>query len=41
MWGPDYEDAMDVLGLTAQLPELTQEVEKILCMIRLCENYKS
>ncbi len=41
MWGPDDEDAMDVLRLSAQLPHLTQEVEKILSMIRLCENYRS
>jgi hypothetical protein len=41
MWGPDYQDAMDVLRLSAQMPDLTLEVEKILCMIRLCENYRS
>ena len=41
MWGPDDEDAMDVLQLSAQLPYLTQEVERILSMMRHCENYRS
>ncbi len=41
MCGPDHEDAMDMLSLSLQVPELSQDVEKILCMIRLCENYHS
>jgi rhodanese-related sulfurtransferase/quercetin dioxygenase-like cupin family protein len=40
MWGPDHEDAKDVLQLSAQLPHLEQEAEKMLGMIRLCENYR-
>ena len=30
-----------MLSLSLQVPELSQDVEKILCMIRLCENYRS
>jgi hypothetical protein len=40
MWGPDHADAEDLLQLSAQLPHLEQEVEKMLGMIRLCENYR-
>ena len=39
MWGPEHEDVKDMLELTAQLPHLEQEVEKMLGLIRLCENY--
>ena len=39
MWGPDCEDARDVLRLSRQLPRLEQEVERVLGLIRLCENY--
>jgi hypothetical protein len=39
MWGPDHADAGDLLQLSAQLPHLDQEVEKMLGLIRLCENY--
>jgi hypothetical protein len=46
VWGPDCEDAKDVLWLSGQLPHfeqphLEQEVEKMLGLIRLCENYPS
>jgi hypothetical protein len=41
MWGPDYEDAMDVLDLSAQMPSLEHEIQKILAMMQLCENYRS
>ncbi len=41
MWGPDCEDAKDVLRLSGQLPQLEQEVEKMLSLNRLCENYQS
>jgi hypothetical protein len=41
MWGPDYEDAMDILRLSPGAPDLMREVEKILCLIRLCEGYRS
>ena len=40
MWGPDHEDAKDMLQLSAQLPHVEQEVQKMLDMIRLCENYR-
>lgn len=40
-WGPDGEDAKDVLRLSSQVPHLEQEVERVLCLIRLCENYLS
>jgi hypothetical protein len=40
-WGPDYEDAEDVLHLSAQMPRLGHEALKILRMIRICENYRS
>ena len=40
MWGPDHEDAKDVLALSSQMPHLEQEVEKVLDLIRLCENYQ-
>ena len=40
MWGPDHEDVKDTLELAAQLPHLEQEVEMMLGMIRLCENYR-
>ena len=38
MWGPEHEDVKDMHELTAQLPHLEQEVEKMQGMIRLCEN---
>lgn len=41
MWGPDGEDAKDVLRLSRQVPHLEQEVERVLGLIRLCENYLS
>ena len=40
MWGPDHEDAEDMLQLSVQRPHLEQEAEKMLRMIRLCENYR-
>jgi hypothetical protein len=40
MWGPDHEDAKDMLQASAQSPHLEQEVEKMLGIIRLCENYR-
>ena len=40
MWGPDHEDVMDLLELSARLPHLEPEVERMLGMIRLCENYR-
>jgi hypothetical protein len=39
IWGPDREDANDMVQLSARLPHLEQEVERVLRMIRLCENY--
>ncbi len=39
MWGPDYQDVKDMLRLSAQLPQMHQEVGKMLDIIRLCENY--
>lgn len=41
MWGPDLEDAKDVLRLTGQLPRLEHQVEKTLSLVQLCENYRS
>jgi hypothetical protein len=38
MWGPDGEDAKDVLRLSSQLPRLEQEVGRMTGLIRLCEN---
>jgi hypothetical protein len=40
MWGPDHEDAEDMLRLSAQLPQMQHEVDKTLAIIRLCENYR-
>ena len=40
MWGPDHEDAKDMLRLSAQLPHLEQEAEKMLRIIRLCKSYR-
>ncbi len=39
MWGPEHEDVKDMRVLAAQLPHLEQEVEKMLGLIRLCEDY--
>jgi hypothetical protein len=39
MWGPDSEDAKDVLRLSGQVPHLEQEFGEVLGLIRLCENY--
>ncbi len=41
LWGPDHEDADDVLHLSAQMPRLGHEALKILSMIRICDNYRS
>ena len=41
MWGPDHEDASDLLDLSAQMPQLEHATEKTLALIRLCENYRS
>jgi len=40
MWGPDHEDAKDMLQLSAQLPQVKQDVQKTLDLIRLCEEYR-
>jgi len=40
MWGPDHEDVKDMLELSAQVPQLEQEVGKMLGVIRLCESYQ-
>jgi hypothetical protein len=39
--GPDYEEANDLLEMSTQMPQLEPEVQKILAMIRLCEDYRS
>ncbi len=39
--GPDYEEASDLLEMSTQMPQLEPEVQKILAMIRLCEDYRS
>ena len=39
MWGPEHEDVKDMRELAAQLPHLEQGVERMLGLIRLCENY--
>ncbi len=41
MWGPDHEDACDLLDLSAQMPQLEHATQQALAMIRLCENYRS
>ncbi len=41
MWGPDDEDASQLREMSAQMPQLEDEVHKILAIIRLCENYQS
>ena len=41
MWGPDLEDAKDILSLSGQLPRLEHDVEKTLSLVQLCENYPS
>jgi len=41
MWGPDDEDANQLREMSAQMPKLEDDVQKILGMIRLCENYRS
>jgi hypothetical protein len=40
-WGPDHEDAEDVLHLSAHMPRLGHEALKIRRLIRICENYRS
>jgi hypothetical protein len=39
-WGPDHEDASDLLDLSAHMPQLVHAAEQALAMIRLCENYR-
>jgi hypothetical protein len=41
MGGPDDEDAGDVLELSAHMPQLEDEVQKILRVIRVLESYRS
>ncbi len=41
MWGPDLEDAKDILSIAGQLPRLEHDVEKTLSLVQLCENYPS
>jgi hypothetical protein len=41
MWGPDHEEADEILEMSVQMPQLEPEAQKILRMIRLCENYRS
>lgn len=41
MAGPEREDARDVRELSAHLPELEHEVQKILDLIRVWERYRS
>lgn len=41
MWGPDHDDADDLLEMSTHMPRLEPEVQKILAMIRLCEDYRS
>ena len=41
MGGPDHEDASDVLGLSASMPQLEDEAQKILGLIRVWEGYRS
>ena len=38
-WGPEHEDVKDMRVLAALLPHLDEEVEKMLGLIRLCEDY--
>ena len=41
MWGPDHDDLSDLLELADQMPQLEHTAQKILTILRLCENYRS
>lgn len=41
MWVPDHDDADDLVEMSTQMPQLEPEVQKILAMIRLCEDYRT
>ena len=41
MWGPDHEDASELLRLSGQMPQLNSATEQTLALMRRGENYRS